>query len=218
MGHIAIVTDSSANLPAALARDLGIRVVPVLVTFDGQDFRDGVDLSTSQVYRWLKEGKHATTASPTMGDFAQAYEAAAADGASGIVSVHMPPRLSATHSTAQHAGRLAASVPVRVVDSRSAAMGAGFAAIEAARAAAAGAALDSVSARAGEVGSQVTLLIAVPTLEYMRRGGRLGEAATRLATKLSIKPILSLSEANVNLFGVARTMRKALNRILEPRQ
>jgi DegV family protein with EDD domain len=127
----------------------------------------------------------------------------------------MSPKLSATHSTAEHAGRLASGVPVRVVDSKSAAMGSGFAAIEAARAAAAGAELDEVAGRAAEVGSQATLLLVVPTLEYMKRGGRLGEAAMRLATNLRIKPILSVAEAKIDLFGVTRSTRKALDRMLD---
>jgi len=215
MGKIAVVTDSSANVPPDVADGLGILTVPVLVTFDGQDYRDGVDLSPSQVYRWLKEGKYATTAAPSLGDFARAYEDAVASGASGIVSVHMSPKLSATHSTAEHAARLAVSVPVRVIDSRSAAMGSGFAAIEAARAAADGGDLETVSARAAQVGSQSTLLLLVPTLKYMRRGGRLGEAATRLATNLKIKPILTVSEAKIDLFGLTRSVAKGLSRMLD---
>ena len=215
MGKIAVVTDSSANVPPDVAHELGILTVPLVVTFDGQGYRDGVDLSPSQVYQWLREGKYATTAAPSLGDFARAYEAAVADGATGIVSVHMSPKLSATHSTAEHAGRLATKVPVRVVDSKSAVMGSGFAAIEAARSAHAGAELDDVAARAAEVGSQATLLLVVPTLEYMRRGGRLGAAATRLATNLKIKPILTVSGAKIDLVGVARSVAKGLSRMLD---
>lgn len=214
MGKTAVVADSSSNIPADVAQELGISIVPVLVTFDGQDYHDGVDLTPAQVYRWLREGRHASTAAPALGDFARVYEAAVAAGATGIVSVHMSPKLSATHSTAEHAGRLLAGVPVRVVDSKSAAMGAGFAAIEAARAAVAGADLEAVAARAAEVGTRVTLLLVVPTLKYMRRGGRLGAAAMRLATNLRIKPILSVVEAKIDLFGVTRSKSKALDRML----
>jgi DegV family protein with EDD domain len=215
MSRVAVVTDSSANIPTDVAAELGILTVPVLVTFDGREYRDGIDLAPSQVYRWLREGKQATTAAPSLGDFAQAYREVAAGGATGIVSVHMSPKLTAACSTAEHAGRLASSVPVRVVDGRSAAMGLGFAAIEAARAAAAGAALDEVAGRAAEVGSQATLLLVVPTLEYMKRGGRLGEAAMRLATNLRIKPILSVAEAKIDLFGVTRSKQKALDKMLD---
>jgi DegV family protein with EDD domain len=214
MGKIVVVTDSSANVPPDVADELGILTVPLVVTFDGQGYHDGVDLSPSQVYRWLREGKYATTASPTLGDFEHAYENAVAGGASGIVSVHMSPKLSATHSTAGHAARLAVDVPVRVVDSQSAAMGSGFAAIEAAREAAAGGDLESVAARAADVGSRSTLLLLVPSLKYMRRGGRLGEAATRLATNLKIRPILTLSVAKIDLVGVTRSVAKGLSRMV----
>jgi DegV family protein with EDD domain len=93
-------------------------------------------------------------------------------------------------------------------------MGSGFAAVEAARAAAAGADLGSVASRARVVGAACTLLIFVPTLKYMRRGGRLGEAALALATNLRILPILTISEGKIDLFGVARSKSKALARML----
>jgi DegV family protein with EDD domain len=215
MDHIAVVTDSSANIPENVARELSISIVPVIVTFGDQQYRDGIDITPSQIYRWLREGKVAGTAAPAVGEFVRVFEAAEADGAEGIVCVHMASRLSATITSARHAARLLGSVPVRVVDSGTAAMGAGLAAIEAARLAAVGGNLNEVASRAATIGSQTKLLLVVPSLKYMRRGGRLGEAAMKLATNLRIKPLLILNHGSVDLIGVTRSTSKALVRMAD---
>ncbi len=214
MPKIAVVTDSSATVPKDLAQELDIRVVPLLLTFKGQTFQDGVDVTPGELYRWLRTNNHIpTTSSPSPGDFVRTY-AAAARQASGIVSIHLSPRLSATYSTAVAASQLVDDVPIRVVDCHTAAMGQGFVAIEAARAAAQGADLEQVVARANEVAQKINLLAVIGTLEYLHRGGRIGGAATLLGTVLQIKPVLYLADGHVDVFAKPHTQARAIRTML----
>ena len=209
MKRVAVVTDSSASLPADLARDLGIRVVPIMLVLNGYTFHDGVDITPGELYRLLRSTNHSpTTSAPSIGDFLRVY-AAAAETASGIVSIHMSPKLSATCTSARAASQLVDDLPIRILDSRTAAMGQGFVVLEAARAAADGADLDTVVARAQEVASKVHLLATIGTLEYLHRGGRIGGAATLLGTALQIKPVLYLADGHVDVFAKPRTQSKA---------
>jgi len=209
MKRVAVVSDSSASLPADLARDLGIRVVPIMLVLNGYTFHDGVDITPGELYRLLRNTRHSpTTSAPSIGDFLRVY-AAAAETASGIVSIHMSPKLSATYTAARAASQLVDDLPIRVLDSRTAAMGQGFVTLEAARAAAHGADLETVVARAQTVASRVHLLATIGTLEYLHRGGRIGGAATLLGTALQIKPVLYLADGHVDVFSKPRTKSKA---------
>lgn len=215
MNKIIVVTDSSATVPEELAAELDIRIVPLYLNFAGQTLRDGVDVTPGEVYRWQRINKHIpTTSSPSVGDFLRTY-AAAAEEASGIVSIHLSPNLSATYNTALTASSLVDGVPIRVVDCGTAAMGQGFVALEAARAAAAGTDLEQVVARAEEVASKMNLLATVDTLEYLYRGGRIGGAATLLGTVLQIKPVLYLAKGHVGVFAKPRTKRRAAEIMLQ---
>lgn len=214
MSKIVIVTDSSANVPAHLVRELDIRIVPILLALNGQSFRDGVDITAGEVYRWQRTSRQLpTTSAPSIGDFLRVYASAGQD-ASGIVSIHLPPKLSATYSTALAASQLVDGTPIRVVNCHTVAMGQGFVALEAARAAAAGADLETVVARAKEVASKMTVLATIDTLEYLYRGGRIGGAAALVGTMLQIKPILYVEDGYVDVFSRPRTKSKALRTIL----
>jgi DegV family protein with EDD domain len=214
MDRIVVVTDSSATVPAELVEELDIRVVPMLIAFRNQSFRDGVDITPGQVYRRLRANKHIpTTAAPSVGDFLRVY-ASAGQTARGIVSIHVPSWLSATYDTAVLASRLVDDVPIRVVECTTAAMGQGFAVIEAARAAAAGAELEQVVARAEQVESWATLNVIVGTLKYLHRGGRIGAASALLGSMLQIKPILYLGDGRVEVLAKARTKERAVEQML----
>lgn len=215
MKKVAVVTDSSASLPADLARDLGIRVVPIMLVLNGHTFHDGIDITPGELYRLLRSTTHSpTTSSPSIGDFLRVY-AAAAKTASGIVSIHMSPKLSATCTSARAASQLVDDLPIRVLDSRTAAMAQGFVVLEAARAAADGADLETVVARAQAVASRVHLLATIGTLEYLHRGGRIGGAAALLGTALQIKPVLYLADGHVDVFAKPRTQTKATKVMLK---
>lgn len=214
MNKVVVVTDSSANVPAHLVEQLDIRVVPILLALDGQSFRDGVDITAGDVYQWLRTSKQLpTTSAPSIGDFVRVY-ASAAHEASSIVSIHLSPKLSATYSTAVAASQLVDDVEIRVINSHTVAMGQGFVALEAARAAAAGADLEAVVARALEVASKMTVLATLDTLEYLYRGGRIGGAVALLGAALRINPILFVADGHVDVFSRPRTKSRALRTIL----
>jgi DegV family protein with EDD domain len=215
MSRVIVVSDSSASIPPDLAEELGIQIVPILLTVDGQTFRDGQEISSEQVYQWLRSSKRLpTTSAPSVGDFLRVY-AAVSEEASGIVSIHISPKLSAIYNSAFTASQLIEEVPIQLINCRTAAMGQGFVVLEAARAAAAGADLESVVARATEVASKVSLLATLGTLEYLHRGGRIGGAATLLGTVLQIRPVLYVADGHVDVFARPRTNAKALRVMLD---
>lgn len=214
MKRVAVVTDSSANLPEELVNELNIHVVPILLTHEGQIFRDGIDITPNQIYRWLRENKRVpSTSSPSIGDFLRLY-IRLKDEAVGIVSIHPPPRLSAIYNAARTASQLVDGVLIRVMYFDTAAMGQGFVVLEAARAAAAGADLETVVARAKEVASKVHLLATLETLEYLQWGGRIGGAAALLGSVLRIQPVLCVAGGRVEVFTRARSRQQAVRLML----
>ena len=215
MKKVAIVTDSTTGLPAKLIKKLGIHIVPVLLIQAGQTFRDGVDISPSEVYRRLRAGEEAfTSAAPTVSDFLQVYRAAA-QGASAIVSIHMSPELSNTYGVALAASKQVKDVPAFVFNCNSAAIGQGFVVLEAARAAAAGATMEEVLHRAEEIVAKMQFLFTLDTFEYLRRSGRMGGATALLGTMLQIRPVLYIPHGTVEVFARPRTKPRAIQLILE---
>jgi DegV family protein with EDD domain len=215
MSKVVVVTDSSANVPAHLVQQLDIRIVPILLALNGRTFRDGLDVTPQQVYQWLRTSKHLpTTSAPSVGDFLRVY-ATAAQETSDIVSIHLSPKLSATYKVATTASQLVDSATIRVVNCQTVAMGQGFVAIAAARAAAKGADPEEVVARAEQVSSKMNLLATLDTLEYLHRGGRIGGAATLLGTLLQIKPVLYVADGYVDLYSRPRTKPKAIRVMME---
>jgi DegV family protein with EDD domain len=215
MKRVVVVTDSSATVPEELVQALDIRVVPILLALNGYSFRDGVEITHEEVYRLLRESKHpVTTSAPSVGDFLQTY-AAAAEDATAIVSIHLSPKLSSTYTAAATASQLLDDVPIRVVECETVAIGQGFVALEAARAAAAGAGLETVVARAEAVSARVNVLATIGTLEYLHRGGRIGGAAALLGSVLRIKPVLCVAGGHVDVLARPRTQSKAVQVMLE---
>jgi DegV family protein with EDD domain len=215
MTQVIVVTDSASTVPEALMQELDIRVVPILLHLAGHTYRDGVDLTPDQFYQLLRTSTQVpSTSAPSVGDFLRVYATAARD-AVGVVGIHLPPDLSATYGLAVMASELVEGPPIRILDSRSAAMGQGFVVLEAARAAAAGADLDTVVARAEEVAAKVGFLAALETLEFLRRGGRIGGAAALLGGVLRITPIVQVVDSRVEPFAKPRTRRRAIQMMLE---
>jgi len=215
MGRIAVVTDSVACVPPELVERYDIHVVPFHVIWDGKDYRDGVDMTPAEFYRLFCQNKaFPTTAQPSLADFVRTY-ARLSEKADGIVSIHVPAELTGAIDVARKAAEEAASVPVRVVDSRMATMAQGFIVLEAAKTAAAGGTLDEVVAAAEAMVSRVDFFATLDDLKHLHRGGRIGEAATLLGSKLRINPILSLAHGRVRVLGVARTRRNAVEKMIE---
>lgn len=207
---VAVVTDSTASLPAALADAAGVVVVPLQVTVDGTAHREGVDLGTAGVVEALRRGARMTTSQPGPDAFARTYARLAARGAREIVSVHLSSELSGTVASAQLAAR-STGVPVHVVDSRSVAMGLGYAVLAAARETSGSAAVRAAERTAA--GSQV--LFAVDSLEHLRRGGRLGPVAAALGTVLGLRPVLGVRHGRLEVVDKVRTGARARDRVVE---
>jgi DegV family protein with EDD domain len=212
--NVAIVTDSTAGLPAELVEELGIQVVPVLLIQGGQTFRDGVDITATEVYRRLRAGQAAfTSAAPSIPEFVRVYQIAA-QGASGVLSIHMSPKLSSTYGAALAASEQVEGVPTVVFNCNSAAIGQGFVVLEAARAAAAGATLEQVVHRAEQMSAKIQFLFTLDTFEYLRKSGRMGGGAALLGDMLQVRPVLYLPQGTMEVFARPRTKHRAIQLIL----
>ncbi|PRO65268.1 DegV family protein [Alkalicoccus urumqiensis] len=217
MGRIVIVTDSTADIPEALANELGIKVVPLKVHFGEDTYEDGVDLTSSQFYEKLSASETIpTTSQPTPGQFEEVYQELNEDGVEQILSIHLSSKLSGTYQSAYIAQQtLGDSVPVEVIDSRRASYAIGIIAAEAARMAAQGESLESIRQRIDEMLEDTTVFFMVDTLEYLQKNGRIGKASALVGSLLKIKPILSLNEAGeVYPFEKVRGSRKAAEKIV----
>src|SRR5256886_1381807 len=208
---VAVVTDSTAGLPDELIAERGVTVVPLTVSIDGASGREGVDVTPGDVAKALVARRSSvTTSRPSPGEFTTAYDRLLDEGAAGIVSVHLSAKLSGTYESARLA---AAAYPdrVAVVDSQSTGMGLGFAVL------AAGGLpdLDSAVAAARAAVARTTTLFYVDTLEYLRRGGRIGAASALLGTALSVKPILRMVDGEIVVRDKGRTASRALARLVD---
>jgi DegV family protein with EDD domain len=199
-----VVTDASSRLPADMCDEWGIRVVPLHILLDGVDLRDGVDEIPEDVYQ-----RQATTAAATPAELADVYQQALADsGGDGVVAVHISSALSGTYGIAQ---RTAADLDpnIRVIDSKSTAMGAGFIALAAAKAAATGAELDAVAGAAESAVGRSHSFMVVHRLDNLRRSGRIGGAKAWLGTALALKPVLRIDDGKLVLAQRVRTVNNA---------
>lgn len=215
MSKVAVVTDSVANLPPELVERYSITVIPLLVAFGQEVFRDGVDMTPAQFYRRLREDKHLpTTSTPSMGDFLTLFHRLAGE-VEAIACIHLAHEFSGTVAIAEEVGQSFKEVPVRIVDSRSAAMAEGFVVLEAARVAAKGGDLAAVVGRAREMIPRVNLVASLDTLEYLYRGGRIGRAARLMGSALQFKPIIFVKDGVVDALERPRTRAKAVRCILD---
>ncbi|GAA2160467.1 DegV family protein [Pedococcus bigeumensis] len=211
---VAIVTDSTAYLPDSVVGAHSIQVVPLHVIVSGKEFSEGVDITTAEVAAALRAFKPVSTSRPAPQAFLDAYEKAAAEGATGIVSVHISADMSSTVESA-HLAAQQSPVPVTVVDSRSLGMAMGYAVLSAAQLAEQGGSLEDVAAQARSRAEASTVVFYVDTLEHLRRGGRIGSASAFLGSALAIKPILGLVDGHIRPLEKVRTSSRALGRLEE---
>jgi DegV family protein with EDD domain len=217
MPNVAIVTDSASDLPPALAAELGIRVVPLVVSFGTQSFRAGVDLSTADFWARMlaPDAPFPTTAAAAPGAFAEAFSAVFAAGADAVVCVTVGSRLSGTFAAAEIGAREHPLREIHLVDSASASMGVGLLAMIGAEEAAAGAPGREIAATLRERARDLDLFVALDTLEYLRRGGRLSAARAAIGTMLSVKPIITVVDGQVETAERVRTRARARERVIE---
>jgi len=198
MARTAIITDSVADLPAQVVRDLDITVVPLTVHFGDQAYRDGIDISTADFYRRLESSQVTpTTSVPTPGSVAAAYDELAKK-TEQIIAVTLSAKLSGTYDVFRQAIELMRhKCRVEVINSGLAIMAEGLIVIAAARAAAAGAASDEILKVIQDTIPRVEFRAAFATLEYLRRGGRIGRAKAMLGSALKINPIITVKDGIV---------------------
>jgi DegV family protein with EDD domain len=211
---VAVVTDSTAYLPAQTVERLGVRVVPLQVVIGGTSYAEGRDIDSRQVAEALRAYTPVSTSRPSPQELLDAYVAAADAGADAIVSLHISAAMSGTYESAVLAAR-ESPVPTEVVDSRSLAMGLGFLVLQAARGAAAGLLTSEIAGAARRRAACTRGYFYVATLEHLRRGGRISGAAALLGSALSIKPLLRLDDGHIEPMEKVRTASRALARLAE---
>jgi DegV family protein with EDD domain len=211
--RILVVTDSSASLPAGVAEELDIRIIPLWLIWDESSYLDGVDIDPVSFYTRLKTSNTLPTSTqPSAVEFKNLFEQLGQE-CGGIVCILASSKISGTVDSATAAQEFS-PVPIEVVDSEFSAMGQGIIAIAAARAAAEGAHLVEVANIARKTREEVHLLFVVDTLEYLHKGGRIGGAKRLLGTALDIKPILHFEGGTIQPLSQARTKKKAIRELL----
>lgn len=212
---VAVVTDSTAYLPEGFASRQAVSVVPLHVLVDEQSGLDGIDMGPAELTKALGEHRTVTTSRPTPAELAATYRNVLDDGADAIVSIHLSRDLSGTWEAARLAAEEVGVERVRVVDSRSTTMGLGFAVLGAAAAAMDGAGAAEVERVATDIASRTRTLFCLQTVEYLRRGGRIGPAAALVGTALAVKPLLHVSHGQIVPLEKVRTTSRAVTRLVD---
>ena len=214
---VKIVTDSGADLPDQLAKEMGIAVVPVYVRFGEEVYRDRVTISEDEFYeRLTHDPVHPNTTQPGPQDFLEVYQKLSSEGADGIVSIHITGKLSGTCNSALMAkDMMEGGCPIEVVDSEMLSMSVGLIAIAAAQMAKAGESMDKIVEAAKQAIPKTYLFFLLDTLEYLKRGGRIGKAKALLGSILSVKPMLTIKDGELVPAGQARTRAKGMDKLFE---
>jgi fatty acid kinase fatty acid binding subunit len=212
---IKVVTDSTSDIPREVARDLDIEIVPAIIQWNGETFRDGIDIDPDEFYRRLTtSAHHPTTSQPSPGDFVKMYHSLA-DGSEGIVSIHISSKLSGTYQSALLAREMMEQkLPIEVIDSQYNSMGLGLITIAAARVARAGGKLQDVIEETKGAISQIRMLGIFATLKYAMAGGRINKSFGRVASVLNIKPMLTFKNGEVAMAGLATAYSKGVDKIV----
>ncbi|GAB3159475.1 DegV family protein [Micromonospora sonneratiae] len=213
---VAVVTDSTAYLPAELISVSDLVVVPLTVVLNGTEGLEGEEISSADVLRALDARRVAvSTSRPAPEQFVRTYRRLLDQGATGVVSVHLSAELSGTVDAARLAAAEVGDDRVAVVDARSTGMALGFSALAAGTAAAGGAQLAEVRQAAVDTAARTRTFFYVDTLEFLRRGGRINAASALLGTALSVKPILHVVDGTIVLKDKVRTTSRGLNRLVD---
>lgn len=194
---VRVVTDSTADIPHDLVKELGITVVPLTVQFGDKSFLDGVDITPDQFFQWLIESRQLpTTSQPSPGAFLDVYRGLL-EAEHQVVSIHISDNLSGTLNSVRQAKEQLGDVPLEIIDSRQAAISLGLVVIAAARAVKDGASYEETQAVAKRALGQVQLFALLDTLEYLRKGGRIGKVRGFIGTLLHVRPIITVTDGIV---------------------
>jgi DegV family protein with EDD domain len=213
---VKIVTDSVADIPARITENLDITVIPVLVRFGEETFRDGIDMTTDQFYeRLVKSDVMPTTSVPSLDMFARTY-ARLAQQTNEILVIMLSSKLSGLYNAALQSARLIeGDCRIEVVDSQQAVMAQGFVVIKAAEAAADGASLDEILEMVRINLPRVDMRAAFDTLEFLKRGGRIGKAQALMGSLLKINPVITLRDGVVEPVNRLHSRAKAIDSLFE---
>jgi len=219
MNKVAIVTDSIASLPPGLASRFGIRVVPINIVYNRKIYRDGVDISTAETYRMLKENPELFNSSPaSIAEYMQAFQEAARE-TDQILCITLSTKLSGMYNVARLAiNQLKAQLPgvtVELMDSRTAATGEGYVVEKAAEAAAKGHNLVEVTRIARSVSEKIKVIGIMDTIRYVYRTGRVPKLAARFGASLNIRPLFLVEEGRVKIIGITRNQDNGIQRTLK---
>lgn len=212
---IAVITDSSASLPEKIREGLDLRVIPLWLVWDNESFQDGVDIKPQAFYSRLRDSTSLPSSTqPTVQEFVDLFQESKKD-ADAVVCVLASSKISGTVDSALSAKEKVPDLPIRVIDSAFSAMGLGFIAVAAARAAAAGGSINEVVLEAERMRDAVNLLFVVDTLEFLHKGGRIGGAKWLLGTALNIKPLLHFEDGLITSLSQTRTKKKGIIELLD---
>jgi len=216
MSFTALVSDSTAGLSQEFVEKHGIRVVPLYIEMDGKTYRDEVDITAAEFYERLPNCTILPiTSQPSAGDFVTVYRDLVERGASAIISVHLSSGISGTVSSAHAAAEEMDGVPVEIIDTQTASVSHMLAVEAGARALASGARCEEAVAVIRGVIEVQKIVFTVDTLEYLRKGGRIGGAAALLGSLLQFKPLLYFKEGEIDALERVRTSSRALKRMVE---
>lgn len=211
---IAIVTDSTADLPDGFPQKLDIGIVPAIISMEGQSYRDGVDIQRKEFYRRQAtlEGA-ATTGAPSPLAFEDAYEAAFASGAERVFSMHLASELSGLHNIAVQAAKQFEG-KVEVYDSEQVSLGLGFQVLASAQAAREGMTMQRIRQVAEDCKARVRSLVMIDTMQYLHKSGRIGWLGAGIGNLLNIRLLVEVREGQIGRIGQERTRSKALARLV----
>jgi DegV family protein with EDD domain len=215
-GTVALVTDSTAMLPEEIVERRGIIVVPLQVVIGARSYHEGVDAEATPttIAEALRARTPVSTSRPTPAMFLEVYQRAHAAGADEVLSIHLSGEMSGTFESAQLAAR-EAPLPVRAIDTRQLGMASGFPVLTAADVLEAGGTCEDAARAALARAAATTSLFYVDTLEYLRRGGRIGPAAALLGSALAVRPLLEIVDGRIGTREKVRTTGRALSRLEE---
>lgn len=213
--QVRIVSDSTCNLPAALIERYAISLVPIVVMFGDESYREGVDIQTDEFYtRIRRTGIVPRTSQPAAGEFAEVYHRLAQEPGP-LLSIHLTGRLSGVLASAYAAKQMVPEADLELFDTLAVSIGSGFCVLQAARMAEAGAAREQIVARLGQIRDRLNLFLTPETLKYLQASGRIGKLQGVLASLLNVKPIIRCKDGLLDAFERVRTRSVSLERLVE---
>ena len=213
---VKVITDSTSDIPAELAENLGIKVVPIYLRFGDKTYRDGQDIQNDDFYNMLENSRfHPATSQPNPEDFTSVYQEYC-DNAEGIVSIHISAKISGTYNSAILAKRTMESYcPIEVIDSKFNSAGLGLVVIAAARLAQAGAGIMEIVQEANKAIDRVRMFGMFETMKYLARSGRVNKTIASASDILHVMPLLTFRDGEIVRAGLVRTIAKGMDRICD---